>query len=36
NWWFTRFRYGPLEWLWRALTWMNFRLTFKLRPVHAG
>lgn len=24
TWWFTRYRYGPLEWLWRALTWRRF------------
>lgn len=24
GWWLTRFRYGPLEWIWRCLTW--FRL----------
>lgn len=22
-WWFTRFRYGPAEWAWRAATWMR-------------
>ena len=21
SWWLTRFRYGPLEWLWRSLTY---------------
>ena len=21
NWWMTRFRYGPAEWLWRSLTY---------------
>jgi uncharacterized protein len=21
RWWFTRFAYGPMEWLWRALTY---------------
>lgn len=35
NLWFKRYRYGPLEWLWRALTWLNFKLPFKLRPVYA-
>jgi uncharacterized membrane protein YeiB len=24
RWWLSRFRYGPLEWIWRCLTW--FRL----------
>ncbi|GGS52878.1 hypothetical protein GCM10010156_09490 [Planobispora rosea] len=23
RWWLARFRYGPLEWLWRCLTWME-------------
>ncbi|MFL2518870.1 MAG: DUF418 domain-containing protein [Candidatus Azotimanducaceae bacterium] len=22
-WWLARYRYGPLEWLWRALTYGN-------------
>ncbi|WP_062429269.1 DUF418 domain-containing protein [Herbidospora daliensis] len=22
-WWLSRFRYGPLEWVWRCLTWMR-------------
>jgi uncharacterized protein len=21
NWWMRRFRYGPMEWLWRSLTY---------------
>lgn len=24
TWWLTRFRYGPAEWLWRAVTYMKF------------
>lgn len=24
GWWFGRYRYGPAEWLWRSLTYMNF------------
>lgn len=23
NWWIKRFRFGPLEWLWRTLTYMK-------------
>ncbi|GAA3159627.1 hypothetical protein GCM10010466_58030 [Planomonospora alba] len=23
RWWLARFRYGPLEWLWRCLTWLE-------------
>lgn len=23
NWWITRFYYGPIEWLWRVLTWFK-------------
>ena len=29
SWWFEKFRYGPLEWLWRALTFMNFSLPMR-------
>ncbi len=28
NWWFTRFNYGPLEWIWRQLTYGK-RLAFR-------
>ena len=24
-WWLARFRFGPLEWLWRSLTYMKFQ-----------
>jgi uncharacterized protein len=24
NWWFTRYRFGPVEWLWRGMTYGNF------------
>lgn len=27
--WMKRFSYGPLEWLWRALTWWDFSIPFK-------
>jgi uncharacterized protein len=23
NWWMSRYRYGPAEWLWRSLTYMR-------------
>ncbi len=23
HWWLSRFRYGPMEWLWRAITYWN-------------
>jgi uncharacterized protein len=23
NWWMSRYRYGPAEWLWRSLTYMQ-------------
>lgn len=29
HWWFTRYRYGPVEWLWRAATKLDFRLPNK-------
>jgi uncharacterized protein len=29
NYWMKHYYYGPLEWLWRALTFMNFNLKFK-------
>jgi uncharacterized protein len=30
-WWFRHFRYGPLEWLWRAATRADFALPLRLR-----
>lgn len=30
SWWMTRFRYGPLEWLWRSLTYR------RLQPIRLG
>jgi uncharacterized protein len=24
RWWLRRFRYGPMEWLWRAATWLQW------------
>lgn len=27
--WLKRFHYGPLEWIWRALTFLDFKLRFK-------
>ena len=29
SYWLKRYYYGPLEWLWRALTFMDFNLKFK-------
>jgi uncharacterized protein len=23
RWWFERFRFGPVEWVWRTLTWLR-------------
>jgi uncharacterized protein len=31
--WLARFAYGPLEWLWRALTWLSLDIPFRRRPV---
>lgn len=28
-WWFKHFRFGPLEWLWRAVTYTSFNIPFK-------
>jgi uncharacterized protein len=28
-WWFTRFRYGPVEWVWRALTYLRRDIPFR-------
>ena len=33
HWWFTRFHYGPLEWIWRALTYRRRDVPFLKRPV---
>lgn len=30
SYWLKNYYYGPLEWLWRALTFMNFNLKFKI------
>lgn len=29
GWWMRRYRYGPLEWLWRAATYMSGRIPFR-------
>ena len=29
NWWIRKYHYGPLEWLWRALTYRDMKLKFK-------
>ncbi len=37
GWWMARFRFGPLEWLWRAVTYGYFPpLTLPREPVVAG
>jgi uncharacterized protein len=33
QWWLHHFRYGPMEWLWRTLTY-GHRQPIYLRPVH--
>ena len=36
HWWFRHFRYGPLEWLWRAATWSTLDVPFRrLGTVHS-
>ena len=35
HWWLTRFRFGPMEWLWRALTYRE-RPPFRRAPVAAA
>jgi uncharacterized membrane protein YeiB len=30
HWWLSQFRYGPMEWLWRAITYM------KIPPMRIG
>lgn len=29
HWWLRRFQYGPLEWLWRSLTFLSFQTPFR-------
>lgn len=31
KWWIARFYYGPMEWLWRCLTWCSFDIPFRRR-----
>lgn len=33
RWWFRHFHYGPLEWLWRAATWLRADIPFRRRPT---
>ena len=33
HWWLKRFHYGPLEWLWRAGTYLTLNVPFKRKPV---
>jgi uncharacterized protein len=32
HWWLARFRYGPAEWLWRAITYMKVP-AMRIEPV---
>ena len=32
NWWLARYRYGPMEWLWRGMTYGNFPAMPVTRP----
>jgi uncharacterized protein len=34
--WLARFHYGPLEWLWRAGTFLNFRTPMRRRSPGGG
>jgi uncharacterized protein len=34
--WLKRFKYGPLEWLWRCLTYMDFSIPIRLVKVEKG
>jgi uncharacterized protein len=39
RWWLARFRYGPLEWLWRSATyarWQPLRVEVPEQPVGGG
>jgi uncharacterized protein len=39
RWWLARFRFGPLEWLWRSATygrWQPFRVTRVAEPTPAA
>lgn len=33
HWWFRRFAYGPLEWIWRAATYQTTKVPFKIVPA---
>jgi len=35
HWWLARFRFGPVEWLWRSLTYGRLQPTRTARPVLA-
>ena len=35
NWWVGRFRFGPLEWLWRRLSYGTI-IAMHARPITAG
>ena len=33
HWWFRRYAYGPLEWVWRAATYQTTKVPFKIVPA---
>jgi uncharacterized protein len=33
HWWLARFQYGPLEWVWRSLTYLRWDVPFRRRPA---
>lgn len=36
HWWFRRFTYGPLEWIWRAATYLTTRVPFRRKAIEAA
>ena len=32
-WWFQHFRFGPVEWLWRSLTWFRLQPLLAVKPA---